>query len=108
MKDSATVSASPPGFLQGVSGTANDLFGMGFDPTYTLVQRRLVALDVQQQVVRLVNLGDRVRELASAPIFLAVDLAVGAFDHVAITLHHRGHLLALVRMDQKHNFVVSQ
>src|SRR5215470_2706678 len=58
--------------------------------------------------MRLVNFGDRVRELAAPPIFLAMDLALGAFDEAAIPLEHRGHLLTLVRVDQKHDFVVSQ
>src|SRR5262249_43057473 len=38
----------------------------------------------------------------------AMDLAARALDHVAIPLHHRRHLLTLVRVDQKHDFVVSQ
>jgi hypothetical protein len=49
-----------------------------------------------------------VRQLAAAPVLLAMDLALRALDEVAIPLEHRGHLLALVRMDQKHDFVVSQ
>src|SRR6185503_2690175 len=73
-----------------------------------LVERGLVALDVQQQVVGLVNFGDRVRELAASPVLLTVDLAAGAFDHVAVPLIHGRYLFALVRMDQKHDFVVSQ
>ena len=40
-----------------------------------LVQRFLVALDVHQHVMRLVNLLDRVGELAPAPILEAVDAA---------------------------------
>src|SRR4029077_12522265 len=58
--------------------------------------------------VGLVNLGDRVRQLAAPPIFLAMDLALGSLDEGAIPLEHRGHLFTLVRVDQKHNFVVSQ
>ena len=56
----------------------------------------------------LVNLGDRVRELAAPPIFLAMDLALGPLDEGAIPLEHRGHLFTLVRVNQKHDFVVSQ
>src|SRR5690606_945127 len=73
-----------------------------------LVERRLVALDVEQQVVRLVHLLDGMGELPSAPVLLPMDLAAGALDHVSIALHHGRHLLALVRVDQKHDFVVSQ
>ena len=72
-----------------------------------LVESRLLALDVEQRIVRLVNLGDRVSELSAAPILFAVDASAGALDHAAVALHHRGHLLALVRMDQKNDFVVS-
>jgi hypothetical protein len=39
-------------------------------------QRRAVALDVHQNVVRLVQLLDRIGELAAAPVFKAVNLPV--------------------------------
>src|SRR5688572_26798837 len=68
-----------------------------------LVERRLVALDVEQQVVRLVHFRDRMRKLAATPVLLTVDLAAGGFDHVAVPLHHGRYLFALVRMDQKHD-----
>src|SRR6185503_17052353 len=42
-----------------------------------LIEGRLVALDVEQQVVRFVDLGDRMRELTAAPVFLAMYLAAG-------------------------------
>ena len=51
---------------------------------------------------------DRVGKLVSPPVFLAMDVAVSALDHVPIALHHGGDLFTLVRMDQKHDFVVSQ
>ena len=54
------------------------------------------------------NFGDGVRQLTAAPVFLAMDLAARALDQVAIALQHRRNLFALVRMDQKHDFVVSQ
>jgi len=73
-----------------------------------LVERVLRTLDVHHQVMRLVNLVDRMGELTPAPVFFAVHGTAGAFDHAPITLQHRGNLLALVRMDQKHDFVVSQ
>ena len=69
---------------------------------YELAVRRGAVL------VRLPARGGAMRELTAAPVFLAVNLAARSLDHVAITLHHRGNLLALVRMDQKHDFVVSQ
>ena len=47
-------------------------------------------------------------KLVPPPIFLAMDMTVSPLDHEPITLHHGRDLLALVRMDQKHNFVVSQ
>ena len=54
------------------------------------------------------DLADGVGELASTPVFFAVDLSLGAFDHRSIALHHGGDVFALVRMDQKHDFVMSQ
>ena len=71
-----------------------------------LVERLLVALDVQQHVVRLVDLGDRIRELAAAPVFEAMHRAAAGGDHAAVALDHGRNLLALVRMDQKHDFVM--
>src|SRR5579862_8357762 len=39
-----------------------------------LTERLLIALDVEQHVVRLVDFGYRIRELPAAPVFEAVDL----------------------------------
>ena len=72
-----------------------------------LGERRRVALDVHQHVVRLVHLGDRVSELAPAPILEAVDPAAAGGDHRAVALDHRGHLLALVGMHDKYDFVMT-
>ena len=71
-----------------------------------LVDGLLVALDVHENVVRLVDLGDGVGELPTAPVFLAMDAAVSGGDHALVAIDHRGDLLALVRMNQKYNLVV--
>ena len=71
-----------------------------------LGQRLLVGLDVQKKVVSLVDLGDRERELPTTPILDAMDLATARRDHALVTLEHGRNLLALVWMDQKHNFIV--
>ena len=72
-----------------------------------LVECGVGALDVHEDVVRLVDLVDRVGELAPSPVFESVDRAAVRFDHRAIPLDHRRDLLALVGMDQEHHFVVS-
>src|SRR6476661_6560998 len=72
-----------------------------------LGQRRRIALDVHQDVVSLVHLGDRISELAATPILETVDPAVARRDHGAVALDHRGHLLALVGMHNKYDFVVT-
>ena len=56
--------------------------------------------------MRLVHLGDRVGQLAPSPIFKPVDTAALPGDHRAIPLDHPGHLLALVRVNNKDDFVV--
>ena len=71
------------------------------------VERLLVALDVHQHVVGLVDLGDRERELATAPVFEAMDRAAARGDHAAVALDHGRDLLALVRVDQEHDFVMT-
>jgi hypothetical protein len=43
-----------------------------------------------------VNFCDRVSELASAPIFSAVDDAVTALDNALVAFDHTGHLIALI------------
>jgi hypothetical protein len=58
--------------------------------------------------VSLVDLVDGVSELSPTPIFFSMDPSLGSLNHGSITLHHGGDILALVRMDQKHNFIVSQ
>ena len=54
-----------------------------------------------------VYFGDRKRELASSPVFKAMNRTVGAFDQRAVPFEHGRNLLALVRVNQKTNFVVS-
>ena len=75
-------------------------FGPGFP-------RLVAALHVHQHIVGFRHLGDWVGKLAPAPILKAMDLAIVAGDDVAVTLDHRGHLLALVGMDEKNDLVMS-
>src|SRR3954452_27064 len=72
-----------------------------------LVQRFLVDLDVHEHIVGFVHLLDLKGELAPAPVFQSMDAAVAAGHHALVALDHRGHLLALIGMDDKYNFVVS-
>ena len=58
------------------------------------------ALGVQEHVMRLVNLVDGVCKLAAAPVFEAMDGTTVFLDQALVPLHHGGHLLTLVRMDQ--------
>ena len=55
----------------------------------------------------LVGLLDGERELAPAPVLEPVYLAAVALDHLAVAIEHGGHLLALVRMDQEHDLVMT-
>src|SRR3972149_2550804 len=71
------------------------------------VQRFLVALDIHQHVMCLVDLLDRVSQLAAAPVFQTVDKTALGRDQCAITLDHRGHLLALIGMHDKNDLVMS-
>src|SRR3989440_10064637 len=66
-----------------------------------------VALDVHEHVMRLVNLGDGIGELPPSPVFEAVDPSAGGGDHRTVTLDHRGHLLALVGMNNEYDFVMT-
>ena len=72
-----------------------------------LVQHVLAALDVQHHVVRLGQVLDRVSQLAAAPVFQAVNLAAVGLDQRLVALDHRRHLFALVRVDQKHDFIMT-
>src|SRR5690606_1167155 len=72
------------------------------------VERRLAALDVDQHVVGLGHLLDRVGQLPPAPVLDPVDLALLGFDHRLVPLDHRGHLLALVGVDDQYDLVVTE
>ena len=73
-----------------------------------LAERLVGDLDVHQHVVRLEHLGDRVRELAASPVFDAMDHPVAGGDRVAVSLDHRGHLLALIGMHDENDLVMAQ
>src|SRR5690349_54224 len=72
-----------------------------------LPERLRVALDVHENVVRLVNLGEREGELAAAPVLEPVYLAVLGAHRRAVAVDHRRDLLALVRVNDETNFVMS-
>jgi hypothetical protein len=72
-----------------------------------LVQRIAVHLDVHEDVVGLVDLVDREGQLAPTPIFHPVDLAAATLDERAVAFDHAGDLIGLIRMNEKHDFVVS-
>ena len=55
----------------------------------------------------LVQLDDRKSQLAPAPIFQAMDVTAFAFDQAAVALEHGRDLLALVRVDQETDFIMS-
>jgi hypothetical protein len=55
----------------------------------------------------LVDLTDGMCQLTPAPVLFPMNLTTGALDHAPVALEHGWHLLALVRVDQKHDFVVS-
>src|SRR5690606_7002187 len=74
---------------------------------FELVQGFLVALDIHEHVVCLVDFLDRVSQLAAAPVFKTVNGSALGSHQGAIALDHAWHLLALVRMDDKNYFVVS-
>ena len=64
---------------------------------FEFVQRLAVALDVHQNVVGLVDLLDRVSQLAAAPVFQTMEPPLAVTMDGAIALDHAGHLFALVR-----------
>ena len=72
-----------------------------------LVEGLLVDFDVHQHVMRLEHFAERISQLAAAPVFDAVDFSAGGLHGGAVALDHGGHLLALVRMDDKYDFVVT-
>src|SRR6185437_522312 len=50
---------------------------------------------------------DRVGELAATPVLDAMHLAAVCLDQRFVALDHGWHLLALVRMDQEHDFIMT-
>ena len=71
------------------------------------VQRSLVALDIHQHIMGLVQLLDRIRQLTPTPVFQAMNLAAMASNVGLITFDHGRHLLALIGVNDKHNFVMT-
>jgi hypothetical protein len=67
----------------------------------------MIALDVHQHVMGLMNLVDRVSQLPAAPILEAMNLPTALLDISAVAVDHGGHLLALAGVHQKNNFVIS-
>ena len=67
----------------------------------------MVGLYVHQNVVGLMNLINWVCELPSTPVFRAVKNAARFGNQTLVFLNHRRHLLALIRMDQKNDLIVS-
>jgi len=71
------------------------------------IENLLSHFDVEQHIVGLGQVLDRERQLAAAPVFQAMDLAAIGLDHRAVALDHGRHLLTLVRVDQKHDFIMT-
>ena len=77
------------------------------EDAFELGQGGRITLDVHQNIVCFVQLGDGERQLAPAPVFQAMDGTAVVLDQGAVTFQHGRNLLALVRVDQKTDFVVS-
>src|SRR5690606_12430800 len=78
-----------------------------FETGFDFGQRFAVAFDVQANVVCLGQFLDHVCQLATAPVFDTVyDTTTGGND-TFVALDHGGHLLALIRMDNKYDFVMT-
>jgi hypothetical protein len=78
-----------------------------FESMLQLSHHSLIGFDVDAQVVRLGQLVDLVRQLAAAPVFHAMNFATGRGNHALVTLQHSWNLLALVRMDQQDDLVMT-
>src|SRR5690606_33439519 len=74
---------------------------------FQLGQGGAITLDIEHDVVGLVDLVDRVSQLAATPVFTAVNGTVGLFDQRSIALDHSRYLFALVRMNQEHDFIMA-
>src|SRR5579863_5568214 len=74
--------------------------------TRELGEGLLIALDVEQDVVRFVNFGNGEGQLAPAPVLETMHRAAAGTDHAFVAIDHRRNLLALVRVDQEHDFIM--
>ncbi len=70
------------------------------------VEHCLIALDVHQNVVCLVNFLDGIDQLPPAPVFYAMDLSLTAGYQRPIAFNHCRDLLALIGMDNKYDLKV--
>ncbi len=55
----------------------------------------------------LVDFVDRISQLAPAPVLETVNRPVAGLDDGPVAVDHCRHLLALVRMDQKNDFIMT-
>ena len=78
-----------------------------FECIQKLGQRRLAALDIHQHVMGLVKLLDGICELAAPPVLDAVDRSARGLYQALVAAHGARHLLALVRMDHEHDFIMT-
>ena len=65
------------------------------------------SLDVHEDVVGFVNLGDGIGQLSATPIFQTMHTAAVFSDELAVAFNHARNLLRLVGMHHEHDFVVS-
>ena len=77
------------------------------ESAFDLIEHRLLTLDVQQNVVSLVNFGNWVGQLTATPVLGTMYCTAGFGNHALVAFYHGRNLFALVRMDQKHDFVMS-
>src|SRR6188768_4226909 len=78
-----------------------------FERMIQFVTSFLIALNIHQDIMRLVNLLNQIGKLTSSPVFKAMNPAVFCGYYVPIPLDHCGHLLALVGVDNENDFVMS-
>ncbi len=50
---------------------------------------------------------NRISQLATPPVFHSMNTTFTRFYYTAVTINHRRNLFALVRMDDKYNFVMT-
>ena len=78
-----------------------------FECGFQFVQCFTVAFDVHQYVVSLGEFVDHVSQLTTAPVFDAMDFAAAGSYTVFLTFDHGSNLFALVRMNDKYDFIVT-